>query len=403
MRLRRPSAIVALVIVTTAVLISMSGCATHHLLVLSQQTNEILRYNGNTGAFIDVFVPSASIHSALASLVFGPDRNLYVTSFVAEPSNTRVGKVLRYDGTTGALIDVFVAPGSGGLIRPTGLTFGPDCSLYVAGGTSKTEGGQVLRYQGGTGGFVDTFVPMGSGGLLNARSLAFGPDGNLYVADPASERVLRYDGATGAFLGIFVPAGSGGPIATGDLLFGPDGNLYVTHSSTVVRYNGNSGAYIDTFALGGDAGVNLALAFGPDGDLYVTRYIVSDVVMSLDAVYRYNGTTGAFIGAFVPPGSGGLWVALSLAFIPRPVIKQIDTLLVAVEKLRLPSDTETSLSAALRTARTAVDTGRILLARNQLDAFTEKVRPNLGNLIPQPQGNRLISAADALRAQLRCL
>ena len=94
---------------------------------------------------------------------------------------------------------------------------------------------------------------------------------------------------------------------------------------------------------------------------------------------------------------------LEIAFIPRPVTKQIDTLLVAVEKLRLPSDLESSLSASLRTARTAVDTGRILLARNQLDAFTEKLRPNVGNLIPEPQGNRLISAADALRAQLHCL
>ena len=74
-----------------------------------------------------------------------------------------------------------------------------------------------------------------------------------------------------------------------------------------------------------------------------------------------------------------------------------------VENLHLPSDIEPSLSASLRTARTAVDTGRILLARNQLDAFTEKVRPNLGKPIPEPQGNRLISAADALRAQLRCL
>jgi len=59
---------------------------------------------------------------------------------------------------------------------------------------------------------------------------------------------------------------------------------------------------------------------------------------------------------------GGLYVPLELAFIPRPVTKQIDTLLVAVEKLRLPSDLESSLSASLRTARTAVDTGRILLA-----------------------------------------
>jgi hypothetical protein len=123
MRLRRPSAIVALVILTTAVLISRSGCATR-LLVVSQ-FDEILRYNGDTGAFIDVFVTSVNVGSALTSLVFGPDRNLYVTGVTAGPSKTDVGQVRRYDGTTGALIDVSVAPGSGGLIHPSGLTFGP--------------------------------------------------------------------------------------------------------------------------------------------------------------------------------------------------------------------------------------------------------------------------------------
>ena len=85
MRLRRPSAIVALVISTTAVLISLSGCATR-LLVVSQ-FDEILRYNGDTGAFIDVFVTSVNAGSALTSLVFGPDRNLYVTGVTAGPSN----------------------------------------------------------------------------------------------------------------------------------------------------------------------------------------------------------------------------------------------------------------------------------------------------------------------------
>jgi hypothetical protein len=216
-------------------------------------------------------------------------------------------------------------------------------------------------------------------------------------------RVLRYHGATGAFLDTSVPAGSGGLEIPWGLVFGPDGNLDVAGRNAVRRYNGDTGAFIDAFVLeNGGLKDPHGLVFGPDGDLYVTSgpwYFGPDA----DAVRRYNGSTGAFIEVFVPMWSGGLYVPLELAFIPRPVTKQIDTLLVAVGKLRLPSDTETSLSASLRTARTAVDTGRILLARTQLDAFTEKVRPNLGNLIPEPQGNRLISAADALRARLRCL
>jgi hypothetical protein len=271
--------------------------------------------------------------------------------------------------------------------------------------------GGVLRYQGSTGAFVDTFVPSGSGGLDLPNSLVFGPDGHLYVTDYVSDyatdltkgQVLRYHGETGAFLGAFVPAGSGGLEYASGLVFGPDGNLYVAGRNAVRRYNGKTGAFIDAFVPeNGGLKDPHGLVFGPDGDLYVTSgpfYFGPDA----DAVRRYNGSTGAFIEVFVPMWSGGLYVPLELAFIPRPVSKEMDTLLVAVGNLRLPSDIEKGFKNPLQNARAAIDAGALLAARNQLDAFTETVRPNLGNLIPEPQGNRLISAADALRARLRCL
>ncbi len=49
-------------------------------------------------------------------LIFGPDNNLYVSSFFAN-------SVMRYDGTMGAFIDAFIPSGSGGLIAPVGLFF----------------------------------------------------------------------------------------------------------------------------------------------------------------------------------------------------------------------------------------------------------------------------------------
>ena len=131
-------------------------------------------------------------------LVFGPDGNLYVSSRFS-PNG-----VLRYDGQTGAFVDVFVPSASGGLGSPTGLVFGPDGNLYVS---SNTPNG-VLRYDGQTGAFVDVFVPSARGGLGFPRKLVFGPDDNLYVSD--SSQVLRYDGQTGAFVDVFVPLTSGG-------------------------------------------------------------------------------------------------------------------------------------------------------------------------------------------------
>lgn len=224
----------------------------------------------------------------------------------------------------------------------------------------------------------------------------------LLVAGGGSEQIHRYDGSTGAPLGVFVPAGSGGLVEPRGLVFGPDGNLYVAGRKAVFRYNGNTGAFIDAFVpeTGGLEDAH-GLVFGPDGDLYVTNTSIS--AGEGDAVRRYNGNTGAFVEGFVKTGSGGLFLPLRLVFIARPVTKQIDTLLVAVGNLRLPADTEKGFKNPLQNARAAIDAGAVLAARNQLDAFTDTVRPNLGNLIPQPQGNRLISAADALRAQLRCL
>jgi outer membrane protein assembly factor BamB len=80
-------------------------------------------------------------------MTIGPDGNLYLSS-----SNT--DSVLRYDIETGAFIDTFVAAGSGGLDEPARVVFGPDGNLYVV--SNGTE--SVLRYDGATGEFIDVFL-----------------------------------------------------------------------------------------------------------------------------------------------------------------------------------------------------------------------------------------------------
>src|SRR5580765_4484088 len=62
---------------------------------------------------------------------------------------------------------VFVPSGSGGLLSPTGLTFGRDFNLYVASQST----GEVLLYEGRTAAFLGTFVPSGSGGLFSPKDL----------------------------------------------------------------------------------------------------------------------------------------------------------------------------------------------------------------------------------------
>ena len=275
------------------------------LLVSSASTDNVLRYDATTGAFIDAFVPPGlgGLFSPVG-LVFGPDGNLYVSS----QTNARV---LRYDGINGAFIDEFVSFGSGGLVGPTGLVFGPDGNLYL----SSHNNDKVLRYDGITGAFIGEFVPAGTGGLDGPHGLVFGPDGNLYVNSRLNHQVLRYNGVTGALLDAFVSPGSGGLVGPTGLVFGPDGNLYVSSiiSDQVLRYNAATGAFIDAFVPPGSGGLlqPQGLVFVPDGNLYVNSQTNSQVL-------RYDGATGIFIDAFVSPGSGGLNSPTGLTFMPGP-------------------------------------------------------------------------------------
>lgn len=87
--------------------------------------------------------------------------DLLVTSF-------HTNNVLRYDGETGAFVGVFAA--GGGLLNPGGLEYGPDGKLYVAGLNSDN----VLRYNGQTGEFIGVFAS--GGGLDSPEDVTFIPE-----------------------------------------------------------------------------------------------------------------------------------------------------------------------------------------------------------------------------------
>jgi len=290
--------------------------------------NGILRYHAASGAFVDAFVPEGRgpVGNPLVGpccMVFGPDENLYVSNLLGGPTFAERG-VFRYNGATGEFMDVFVPGGSGGLRRPLVLVFGPDGNLYVGDVGAVAMGGTAIRrFDGRTGAFIDVFVPTGGGGMSqpgDPQLFIFGPDRNLYVASQATHRILRFDGTTGAFLGDFVPAGSGGLAAPSGLTFGPDGNLYVGSTSTnrILRYDGSTGEFVDEFVAAGSGGllVPVGVIFGPDGNLYVA----SAENNGNGSVLRYDGRTGEFLDVFAPTGSGGLSGPRVLLFKPKITI-----------------------------------------------------------------------------------
>ena len=286
------------------------------LFVAGSLGDNVIRYGASDGTFLDALNPTRP--NAPADSVIGPDGLLYVSSRDSD-------SVLRYDPATGRLLGTFVTPKAGGLKQPQGLAFGADGNLYVA----STGTNAVLRFNGRTGVFLDTFVAAGTGGLARPQGLVFGPDGNLYVASFDQDAVLRFRGSTGAFLSTFVPSGNGKLDGPTSLAFLPNGDLLVAsyNNDSILRYKVGTAQFLGAFVPQGSNGLDgpVSIIIGPDKNLYVASdaaspaFIIPDLAADTNRdnrVLRFDGITGAFLGAFVARGDGGMQGPAGLSFGP---------------------------------------------------------------------------------------
>jgi hypothetical protein len=306
-----------------------------YLLVNSYNTDNVLRYDAATGAFVDEFVPhhSGGLNQPWGIVIGPQDHNVYVsTGHFQGPGQIKA--VLRYDGTTGAFLDEFVQRGQ--MPQPHAVIFGPDGNLYV--GDRLPDGqGRIARFDGITGAYLNDFVSADSGGLGHPINQVFGPSGrgpgklDLYVSDERTHGILRFDGTTGAFVSAFVPGGSGGLGSPTGLMFGPDGNLYVADGGyfgsapAVLRFQGPAGptpgAFMGAFVPAGSGGLlqPFAVLFGPDRngdgrqDLYVTSTDLNDSAFSTSRPH-ISSVTGAYLRDFVTADSGGLRTPTLMTF-----------------------------------------------------------------------------------------
>lgn len=211
------------------------------------------------------------------------------------------------------------------LSGPTGLSLGPDGSLYIAdNGNLRVRriapDGVITTFAGSTFGSSGDGGPATLAQFNQVTDVAVGPDGSVYIADAGAHLVRRVsrDGTIRAFAGngAIAFSGDGGPATDAGmepygLAVGPDGSVYIAdRQASRVRVVDQTGI-IATFAgtssasFTGDGGpANLAglsgptgVALGPDGSVFImdrSNHRVRKVTpQGIISTVAGNGTYGA--------------------------------------------------------------------------------------------------------------
>jgi sugar lactone lactonase YvrE len=199
----------ALLLLSSLTTLVSTTAAQAALLIGNTRGNSITLFDETTGSVWGELIGPASGLSSPDDITIGPDGNLYISNGgdsglnLFAPNYPQNSAVLRFS-PTGQLLGV--AATGNGLIRPYGNAFGPDGNLYV----SSFRTNQILRFAP-AGAFIDVFASdnaNGAGslnGLNGPNDLLFGPDGSLYVTTqgsannsagdlvfPFESQVLRY-------------------------------------------------------------------------------------------------------------------------------------------------------------------------------------------------------------------
>ena len=279
------------------------------LFVSAAGSNAVARFD-DSGNYLGNFVaPNSGGLTDPQGIAFGPDGNLYVSSHVVA---TGQSAVLRFNGSTGAFIDVFAQLPS--MVWPAEINFRGG-HLYVSDfSTGPTS--RVSRFDL-NGNFVDHFAT----GILGADGQSWNSSGDLLVSSFFDSTIKRYDSA-GVFQGNFVSGFSGGLGGPLDNLLLPNGELLVSSFNTGhIKHYASDGTFIGN-AISGLSGPQ-GLELGPDGLLYVGEFTAG-------RIRRYNANDFSALGVFANvPSSTSNNFTFSPTVVPEPTSGLVLSVLVA--------------------------------------------------------------------------
>lgn len=273
---------------------------------LEGNKKQILRLDPATGDTLGVFVDLNSITlNYVFDMTFGPDNNLYVADY----GNQRI---LRFNGQSGAFMDVYA--NTDGL--PTSVTFDATGNLYA--GTPNT----VEKFAAGTGAALGELFPSSNGHSL--KDARIGPDGSLYLIDyhANTSDLLRLNPDTGAKIDAFISGRIYDGVS--DYTFGTGGEVYAAdwQAGELYRYAGKSPTSVDNLSpLTANQVFVDYIAYAPDGSLLAVNV---QGTLSDWFIQKYDATTGILVTSFpkgqfealvfspVPEPTAGLLLLLTL-------------------------------------------------------------------------------------------
>ena len=275
----------------------------HQLLVSGYFSDNVAIYDACNGAYVRQLESAGRIRGAQAVRYNPADDMIYV---VSEGND----QIQRYRHSTNfEFVDVFSQ--LAGNVDPTGIAFGPQNQVYVAGYQSNT----VVELNPANGQQVRVVLASNSGLRGADNGMMVSASGNLFVPGYGSNSVARVNLATGQAEGQFIAAGSGGLRRTrgivdegATILVGGEG------SGAIYRFNANNGTLVGTLVSGLNQPTGMAL--DRDGSL---------LVLSGNKVRRYDRNSGALLATVAEGAAGGIVGGTFVALIPNPALDETPT------------------------------------------------------------------------------
>ncbi len=283
--------------VLMAIAVAAARPAPAQLYVASQQTQEVLTFDENTGAFEDVFATTVTVGFRIpVGIALRPtDGSLYVSS-------VSTGEIWSYTTATGVPVTPAI---TAELFAPGGVDFdAAGTFLYLADASTvdSETSDEVKRVDVGTG----VVTAVGSNNQADFLGIAVNGS-DVFATDIDQHRIIR-----------FPTSGGNGTVVASTGLSSPEALLFPTSAQMLVADSGNdrvveyleSGGnwVVNREVLAASAGVDQpgGLALAPDGRLTVSGRQSGDVVLV--------DLTTLVVTPLVSPGAGGLSDPASLAW-----------------------------------------------------------------------------------------